>query len=235
MPEILHDALPLAHAGDPRLPGTMPCAPNDWLRIDATYAAQIAYRTRLLAQQPQNVLYEPDPNSPANTEVFDAALEILPNLGFSISGNTVICPDGRAVAIDRSAPLCTLGQLVQEDICVLQKQGGEHVLTGAVLCFPASWRLSEKAGRPLIAIHKPVPEYDENVARRVQRLFDGVRAGHPMWRFNKLPYADADLHQPYRKPEIPHMPFIRSERQCILRLPRTDAVVFTIHTFVVRA
>ena len=30
------------------------------------------------------------------------------------------------------------------------------------------------------------------------------------------------------------MPFTRSERQCILRLPESDAVVFTIHTYVVR-
>jgi len=30
------------------------------------------------------------------------------------------------------------------------------------------------------------------------------------------------------------MPFLRSERQCILRLPETEAVVFTIHTTVVR-
>ena len=140
---------------------------------------------------------------------------------------------GVIVSLDRDAPLLTLGRLVQEDICLLEKRGEEHVLTGAVLCFPANWRLAEKINRPLLGIHAPVPEYDENIARRVQRLFDGVRVGRPLWRFNKLSYSDADLHQPYKKTDGDVTPFIRSERQCILRLPRTDAVVFSIHTFVV--
>ena len=64
------------------------------------------------------------------------------------------------VAIDRGDPMGTLGHLVQEDLCLMEKRGEEHVLTAAVLCFPASWRLADKIGRPLEAIHVPVPEYD---------------------------------------------------------------------------
>ena len=52
-------------------------------------------------------------------------------------------------------------------------------------------------------------------------------------------YADPDLHQPRsasdRRPEpgrdLPG--YLRSERQAVLRLPKTRAVVFSIHTFVV--
>ena len=108
------------------------------------------------------------------------------------------------------------------------------MLTAAALCFPANWRLADKIEQPLTGIHAPVEEYDADIARRVQRLFDGVRAGRPLWRFNKLRYADADLHQPRRRETGRDMPFIRSERQCILRLPESDAVAFTIHTYVVR-
>jgi hypothetical protein len=35
--------------------------------------------------------------------------------------------------------------------------------------------------------------------------------------------------------EIGDEPYLRSERQCILRLPETGAVVFSIHTTVIRA
>lgn len=114
--------------------------------------------------------------------------------------------------------------------------------TGAVLCFPASWLLSEKSGRPLSAIHETVDEYDTGLARRVQRMFDGVQVGRPLWRMNQLWYADPELHQPRsditpraieNKPE--GASYYRSERQCILRLPQTQAVVFTIHTFVLNA
>ena len=79
----------------------------------------------------------------------------------------------------------------------------------------------------------PVAEYDADLARRVQRLFDGVRPGKPLWRFNRLSYVDPDLHQPTRKQQGQQERFIRSERQCIIRLPQTQAVVFAIHTFVV--
>ena len=230
MPVILQNALPEAQSGDPRLPGTMPCDADDWLRVDEAYTAQMAYRMQLFEERPEAVLCE---SGDAGKEVLEEALRILPNLGFAVSDTSVTCPDAREVAIDRDAPLRTLGHLVQEDICILEKRGPEHVLTGAALCFPANWRLAEKINRPLVGIHEPVPEYDGNIARRVQRLFDGVRVGRPLWRFNKLAYADADLHQPYKRSVTDQMPFVRSERQCILRLPRTNAVVFTIHTFVV--
>ena len=213
----------------------MPCGADDWLHVDEAYAAQMAYRARLLAERPDAVLYETETTRATGREVLDEALRILPGLGFGVTAGLVACPDGRIVKVDTTKPLRTLGHLLQEDICILEKQGDEHVLTSAVLCFPASWRLADKIGRPLIAIHEPVAEYDDNIARRVQRLFDGVRAGRPMWRFNKLFYSNADLHQPHKKADDDMTPFIRSERQCILRLPQTDAVVFTIHTYVVHA
>lgn len=234
MPVILQDALPPAHAGTPSLPGTAPCAADDWLRIDEAYASQMAYRAALLAQKPDAVLSEDAAIRDIATEVLDEALKILPGLGFRVDQDHVVCPDGRTVAIARDAPLWTLGHLVQEDICILEKQGDAHVMTGAVLCFPANWRLAEKMNRPLIGIHAPVPEYDANVARRVQRLFDGVQVGRPLWRFNKLSYVDAELHQPFKREVAGRMPYVRSERQCVLRMPRSRAVVFTIHTFVVR-
>jgi len=232
MPIILQSAIPDAQTGTAALPGTKPCEPDDWLRVDEAYAAQMAYRAQLLTDQPDAVLYETAATQDVGNEVLDETLILLPSLGFDVSESTVTCPDGRVVTIDRNAPLHTLGVLVQEDICVLEKKGSEHVLTAAVLCFPASWRLADKVNRPLTDIHVPVPEYDGNIAQRVQRLFDGVQVGRPLWRFNRLRYADPDLHQPVRQdPDAPR-PYHRSERQCILRLPRTGAVVFTIHTYV---
>ena len=232
MPIILQSAIPDTQTGTAALPGTKPCDPADWLRVDEAYAAQMAYRAQLLTDQPDAVLYETAATQDVGNEVLDETLILLPSLGFDVSESTVTCPDGRVVTINRNAPLHTLGVIVQEDICVLEKKGSEHVLTAAVLCFPASWRLADKVNRPLTDIHVPVPEYDGNIAQRVQRLFDGVQVGRPLWRFNRLRYADPDLHQPVRQdPDAPR-PYYRSERQCILRLPRTSAVVFTIHTYV---
>lgn len=234
MAVILHSSIPEAQRGSAALPGTRPCDRDDWLRVDEAYAAQMAYREKLLATRPEAVLYESDAKGGTGAEVLAETLRILPKLGFNVGETEVTCPDGRRVTLDDAAPLRTLGHLVQEDICILQKQGDEHVMTAAVLCFPANWRLAEKINRPLTGIHVPVPEYDDNIATRVQRLFDGVQVGRPLWRFNKLRYVDPDLHQPYKRETGEAMPYTRSERQCILRMPRTQAVVFTIHTYVVR-
>ena len=234
MPVILQTRLPEQQTGAPRLPGTGPCGAEDWLLMDEAYAPQMAYREALLAERPEAVFYQSETAKPAASELLEHALALLPRFGFGIDTKAVVCPDGRKVMLDRSQPLWTLAHLVQEDLCILQKRGDEHVLNAAALCFPANWRLADKIEQPLTAIHSPVAEYNADIARRVQRLFNGVRAGRPLWRFNKLRYADADLHQPRRRETGSDMPFTRSERQCILRLPESDAVVFTIHTYVVR-
>ncbi len=235
MTVILQSALPAEMRGAHALPGVAPCGPDDWLRVDDAYAAQMAYRIEMLDRIRPKVLWSQPDALPAAREALREVLAILPGLGFTMSPQQVLCPDGRRVDLDWGNPMLTLGHLVQQDICILQKSGDEeeHVLTAAVLCFPANWRLREKVGRPLTAIHVPVAEYDADLARRVQRLFDGVRPGKPLWRFNRLSYVDPDLHQPTRKQQGQQERLIRSERQCIIRLPQTQAVVFAIHTFVV--
>lgn len=241
MVEILQNNIPTEMQVETSLPGMAPAESNDWLRIDEAYGAQMQRRLDLLEHQRDDVLWMNPSALEAAQEVLDAALEVLPALGFGCEKGQVICPDGRSVRIMHDAPLLTLGQLVQEDICLMRKQGDEHVLVGAVLCFPASWRLAEKAGKPLIGIHEPVAEYDDQLAKRVQRLFDGVRAGRPLWRYNRLWYDDPELHQPRSAneprrilPDQQAAPFIRSERQCVVRMPKANIVVFSIHTYVVR-
>jgi dimethylamine monooxygenase subunit A len=112
------------------------------------------------------------------------------------------------------------------------------VLTGAILCFPASWTLAEKIGRPMSAIHGPVHEYDARIATSVQRMMRAIQPGAMLWRANALVYDDATLHQPRvegaRRPPPVEGLYLRSERQSFVRLPVTGAVVFAIHTYVVR-
>jgi len=238
MTVILQDALPADMAGRRKLPGIAPLDPAAWLQVDEAFAAQMAERARLLDGYRDEVIAVTDGAGPAMDELLQHVLDWLADhgKGYAISAKEVRRPDGVTVPIDRADPMGTLGQIVQEDLCVMERRGEEHVLTAAVLCFPASWRLADKIGRPLTAIHVPVPEYDGVIARRVQRLFDGVQPGRPLWRFNALNYADPALHQPRRREQpgsAADLPYLRSERQCVLRLPETRACVFSIHTWVV--
>jgi len=240
MENVLQTSLPYDALTPKPLPGIAPLAEADWLIVDEAYAGQMAERDRLIAEAPETVVALEHEALDAANELLDKVVTVVldrPQGDFLCEGDSIQRPDGHRVSIERSAPLKTLGHLVQEDFCILQKRGAEHVLTGAVLCFPASWSLSEKFGSPLVGIHIPVDSYTDDIAKRVQRLFDGVRPGRPLWRFNALWYDDPKLHQPRlsserRMPVDPSSaPYFRSEKQSILRLPETDAVVFSIHTF----
>lgn len=230
----LQRSLPFDVTQQRKLPGIQPLDMANWLIFDEAFAGQMARRDNLLAQHREDVLAL----SPKAQGAAQELLNLVLAQAYPQAGDTVQRADGVRVAIDRDDPLGTVGQLVQQDFCLLEKQGDEHVMTGAVLCFPASWRLSEKFMRPLTDIHIPVSEYSPDIARRVQRLFDGIQPGRPLWRFNALWYHDPELHQPRSihdrrdAPEARQANYLRSERQSLLRLPQSRAVVFGIHTFV---
>ena len=239
MKAVFQRELPFETKRDTLLPGISPLDPREWLIMDEAYAGQMEERERLITDNRNAVIALDNMAVNAALELLKKTLEFLPHLrDFEQNAEKVRCPDGRSVKIDPSDPMATLGRLVQNDFCIMQKRGDEHILTGAVLCFPASWSLSEKFMHPLTVIHKPVAEYDENIARRVQRLFDGIKVERPLWRFNKLYYQAPDLHQPrtFLNPRRilrqNEGKYIRCEKQTLMRLPKSDAVVFTIHTFV---
>ncbi|HMO72658.1 MAG TPA: DUF3445 domain-containing protein [Paracoccaceae bacterium] len=239
----LQSHLPFAPWADPRtrrLPGTLPLDPADWLQVDEAYAGQMALRDRLIAERAAEVHACLPMAHDAADELYAVILPLLPALGFEMQAETARRPDGAVVPLDPTRPLLTLGRLCQEDFCLMQEDGrGEHLLSAAILCFPAGWRLDEKIGRPMMRIHLPVAKYTDDVGRRVQRLLDAVRPGAPLWRANGH-RSRAPLHNPLPESQPKDltdqgaMPFIRSERQCLVRLPRSGAVVFSIHTWLVR-
>lgn len=237
---ILQSHLPYDPFQVKALPGVAPLALPDWLVVDDAYAGQMTLRRNLLEERRAEVLQVSDQAHDAACELLDFVIEHLPE-GFTCSPATtsVFCPDGIEVSLSYDDPLASLCQILQEDFCILEKavDAEEHILSGAILCFPASWSLAEKFLKPLIAIHEPVDNYDQNIAKRVQRLFDGIQPDRPLWRFNALFYDDPSLFQP-RSVAAPrdiqnpgNAPFFRSERQCLVRLPKSRAMIFSIHTY----
>ena len=235
--EITQDVLPHTPWDDPALSRMLGMRPVEgpWIVIDDAYAAQMAERARLMASRANAILAMTPGAEAAVEELRDVVLGALP-AGFARAGGIVTCPDGRRVR-EAGPPLAVLNAVVQEDLLLLDRRGAEHVLIAGLLCIPAHWTLSQKIGRPLTRIHRPIATYDDALAGRVQRLFDRAPPGRPMWRANVLPHDDAVLHRP--RPEGAARPasrpprYIRSERQTILRLPETGAMLFAVHTYIV--
>lgn len=222
-----------------RLPGLQPVAEGDWLRVDDAYAAQMAYRDRLLAKRRDEVFMRAAGPVAAEAtlleQVIDAALA-LP--GYARVDGGIRRPDGVVVdPAQEDSGIVAAARLAQEDFLILEQTPEGHVLTSAVLCFPASWTLRQKIGRNMIGIHRPVDRYDDNIARRVNRVMDALQPGNAVWRANVLCYNDPELHQPRleheRRPFDPAGPvWVRVERQSLKRLTDT-ATVFAIHTYLV--
>ncbi len=221
-------------------PGMGPMDMADWLHRDEAYADQLAYRAKLLQTQRNVVLAEtPEAAGPAG-ELLDLVKTTLAATDdHQIEGDRLIRPDGGKVPLTGDHPLATLATMTQEDFCLLWKpdDSDEHILVGAILCFPSRWLLSEKIGKPLIGIHRPVPNYDNDIAKRVQRMFDALQPERPLVRANWLVHTSPELHQPLTEEakakwqKVPSDRFwLRTERQSLMRLPHSGAVVFAIKT-----
>lgn len=232
------DAEQVALAGRP-IPAMRPVPEHDWLRVTSDYAAQVAEKARILERHPDEAVRRLPGSEAAIAEFGDMMIEALRRRpDFEIGAVRVTRPDGQAVSRQAPDALGLAARLLQEDVCILERRGPEHVLTAALLAFPASWSLAEKIGRPLSRIHAPVDVYNAAIAGRVQRMFDAVAPGKVLSRANLLRYADPALYQPRTETTRRSDPeqdrrFLRSERQTIRRLPRTGAIVFTILTTIV--
>ncbi|MBN8898828.1 MAG: DUF3445 domain-containing protein, partial [Rhodospirillales bacterium] len=136
-------------------------------------------------------------------------------------------------------PLELAGRLVQEDLCVIQHGPAGPRFTAAVLCFPSRWRLHEKLGKPLAAVHGSVPIYPDRLANPVDRFMRALKPDRIASRVNWSLPDDSALFQPTGKwrsdadatitPEnAADRLFVRVERQTLRRLPESDAVLFGI-------
>ena len=132
-------------------------------------------------------------------------------------------------------PLEAAALLVQEDLCLLTRGAEGWVLVAGVVCFPSMWRLPDKLGLHVTAVHEPVPAYEAELGVRVDRFLDRLRPERPVWRRNWLLHDSPELHlpdppPPHPAPSVPADLWLRSERQVLRRLPVTSAVLFTIRT-----
>ncbi|MEM0923142.1 MAG: DUF3445 domain-containing protein [Pseudomonadota bacterium] len=237
----LLDHAPYTPFTDPRMvspPGLSPLEPADWFRIDPDFTAQMSEREALITELPELVLAA-DPGAQNVRALYDRILDHLRAGGlYDFEEKAARRPDGAIVPLDETNPLATLGRLIAEDLCLMEQPGtgGEYRLVAATLCFPSRWLLSEKLGRPLTVIHEPVPDYDDTLARRVNRMFEAVRPGRPLVRVNWLVHAVAELHLPLGSAEKAKEPddlsgplYLRTERQTMTRIA-PGSVVFAIKT-----
>ncbi|MGA7690570.1 MAG: DUF3445 domain-containing protein [Jiangellales bacterium] len=198
-----------------------------WLEVDADYPDEMTQKNRLLAQRPRDVLAYVPAGRPG-------ALECLTMVrGWMQARHPDVLP---AVPVGLH-PIDEAGRLVQEDLCVLTRIDAQWVLTAASVCFPSRWRLAEKIGTSVGAIHDPVPAYHDTIGPVVDTTLDRLRTDRPVWRLNWSILDDDALFQPAddHRGRREHLDLaeatFRVERQTLRRLPLSGDIVFTIRTY----
>tara|TARA_R110000823_G_scaffold210224_13_gene340560 strand:- start:18626 stop:19498 length:873 start_codon:yes stop_codon:yes gene_type:complete len=146
----------------------------------------------------------------------------------------VFSPCNLALSPAVEEPLWDCSLWVADDLLLMQEIDGAYRLTAASLCSPSDWRLEDKIGRSQAAIHQRIPGFEQTLTPKVERFLSHLRSDHPAIRWNwSLQATNALCARPPRAEVVAaETPlFYRCERQCLKRLPRSGAVVFSIRVY----
>ncbi|VVT46558.1 uncharacterized protein SAPINGB_P001273 [Magnusiomyces paraingens] len=136
----------------------------------------------------------------------------------------------------------------------------QYILRCGSFSFPTGFDPAQKMNTPLAEIHKPVPFYRKKIGSAMDKFFVRIKPGAWVQRFNWGVQTHTDLYAPEsnhpapgemlcdpedepddfdysllgidaEKLDFTNGVFLRCERQCLLRLPQTKALLFTIRTY----
>jgi dimethylamine monooxygenase subunit A len=136
---------------------------------------------------------------------------------------------------DPRSRLLELGEFWETDYLLLRVETDTIRLYGGCLCFPSMWRLSDKLGQPIEAIHAPVPGLNTAIGVGIHRFLAGLKPGLASLRSNWGLARSPDLnHHPDRYPprldadvRIEEV-WLRVEHQAFVALPDSGGILFGI-------
>lgn len=120
--------------------------------------------------------------------------------------------------------------MVADDLVVMKS-----VVVAGIVCSPSRWRLNSKLGQDMLAVHRPVAKYAEQVGGAVDTTMARLKADQPMIRSNWTIEDHCAMFQPVgpNAPLVndPSQLWVRMERQTLRALPLSGGSLFTIRTY----
>ncbi len=179
---------PFLSAARPFAIGLKPLPSDDFLLLDNELEQYIREKRALYESQFNNVCMAEQGTATAQLEAMDLILTSLRKHHgelYDFENGTVLAADGKPLDLTSTPdlPLAPLALLVQDDLVLMRRGEDGWRIAAASLCFPSSWNLQEKFGRPLESVHGPVP-MNEKTNERIKRIFDRLNPRVPVWREN---------------------------------------------------
>ena len=124
-----------------------------------------------------------------------------------------------------------------------------YKLTAGVVYFPMRWSLQEKFNKGMPGIHQPVEGFKKHLTKNVASLFKTLSPTTSVWRANWAVFNDLngplDLFTPdghtdrndvnkvteFQGEKTGTDLTFRAEYQTLIRLPESQAIVFSIRTY----
>ena len=214
--------------------GARPLDRSDWIELgeDATGPdGWIAQKDRVMADHASTAFVVADGIEPECDEIAGALLAHLRSRWPDRYGDAALDPGLH--------PLDAAARLVPEDLVVMVVRDGRLVFGGGSVCFPNRWDLLSKIGAPLAAVHAPVAQLNDQLGPAVDGFFARLRPERSFWRVGWGILDTADGYTPVdgsadprpAEPTIDDL-HVRVERETLRRFPRTDAVLFTLRTYI---
>lgn len=209
--------------GPPRFQvGLRRIAPQDWLTPDPE-AGWLALKSERLDATP-DTYYRALPSAAAAEA--EALARIEAATGQTRTGRT-------------EPALIAAGRLVSDDLVVMEKAGNGWIATSLLLTQPTFFSLDDAFNRELHQLHTPVPNGSPSLAGKISRVFDRMPSGEVFERFNWTVQLGLERHWPHgsaMREQLKTAPAreaidrlaLRVERQTLVRLETTNAILFCI-------
>jgi dimethylamine monooxygenase subunit A len=237
--------------------GLRPIRPENWILIGAGHAEMMRQKCQRLNNH-RPFYYRTLPSSlPAQRELRERVMAHLAAdhpRSFEKSGAVVrslITGQTLDLDDDSTEPLLQVSYLIEEDFMLLEEVGGTIQITAASNAYSSSGRLVGSVAHDLEWAHEPVPQLTRKLGGRINRVLSSIHAATPCERFNWQITPMATVFFPHDDPhaanaaamrevlaELCRDParageflWIRVERQTLSRLPDSNAVAFSLHTY----
>ncbi len=231
--------------------------PESWILLGAEHASMMQQKRARLDDH-RSFYYRTLPQSlPAQRELRERVTAHLvadyPH-AFERRGSVVrslVTGQALDLADNGTEPLLQLSYLIEEDFMLLDQSGGAPRITAAANAYSSSGRLVASVGHDVAWAHAPVPGLTLQLGGRINQVLGSIHAAIPCERFNWqvtplatvfFPHADphaanaAAMHAVVaalrRDPaRVGELLWMRVERQTLSRLPESNAVAFSLHTY----
>lgn len=237
--------------------GLRPIKPGTWILISADHAELMRekhdrldrFRSYYYRTLPESLPAQRELRSLVTAHLLSDHPGSFERLGSVI--RSVLTGQTLDLTDDSIEPLLQLSYLIEEDFMLLDERGGIPRITAASNAYSTSGRLAASVGHDMEWTHAPVPQLTQKLGSKINRVISTVHTATPCERFNWQVTPMASVFFPHTDPhaanaaamhraaaELEDDParagallWIRVERQTLSRLPDSNAVAFSLHTY----